>query len=172
MTATLLVQLRKGDEDAATLLETIYRPSILRLCVGYLGSPEEAEDAVQDVFAKVLATDTVPDAFRVWIYRIARNHCMNLLRDRHRRRDRDPLPESSRFGTLRTGFLTALVNAERQELVEQAFAQLTPGEQEALRLRYGEDLSRAEIAAVVDEPESTIKSRLFEGLKKLRERVE
>ena len=41
--------------------------------------------AVQEVFLKVLGASAVPDNFRAWIYRIARNHCLNLVRNRERR---------------------------------------------------------------------------------------
>ena len=48
---------------------------------------------------------------------------------------------------------------------------LSEAQREAIRLRYVEDLSRAEIAEVLDLPESVVKSRLFESLKKLREQA-
>ena len=53
--------------------------------------------------------------------------------------------------------------------MKQAFLLLTDEQREVLRLRYVENLSRGEIAEILDQPESLVKSRLFEGLKRLRE---
>ena len=67
-----------------------------------------------------------------------------------------------------SGFLSRLVRAEAHDRVAHAFATLAPAEQEALRLRYAEQLAREEIAEITGVPPSTVKSRLFEGLQKLR----
>ncbi len=56
--------------------------------------------------------------------------------------------------------------------VSELVARLTEEQREVLRLRYVEELPRAEIALVVDLPESVVKSRLFAGLKRLREYAE
>ena len=169
LTPSLVVRLRKGDAGAGALLDDLYRDALFRFCWGYLGRNEEAEDAVQDICFKVLAADNVPDNFRPWIYKIARNHCLNLLRGRARRKDRQQLPSASRVHAALTGHLTRLVNEEVRSRLTELVNALSESNREVLRLRYVEDLSRAEIAEVLDLPESVVKSRLFEGLKKLRE---
>ena len=68
-----------------------------------------------------------------------------------------------------TGNLTRLVSRELWSRIGHLLAALPASQREPLRLRYAEELSRAEIAYVLDIPESVVKSRLFEGLKKLRE---
>ena len=68
-----------------------------------------------------------------------------------------------------TGHLTRLINDERKAQLGDALRQLTDDQHEALRLRYVEELSRAEIAAVLDISEALVKSRLFEGMKRLRD---
>lgn len=174
LTPSLVVRLRAGDDGAGQLLDAAYRAAIRRLCLGYLGHAQEADDAVQDVFALVLQATTVPDRFRPWLYRIARNHCLNLRRDRRQRQDAAPLPLDSHAAPAapQVGFLSALVARERQDLVERAFELLSESEREILRLRYGEGLSRGEIADVIDLPESTVKSRLYEAVVRLRRRLE
>jgi RNA polymerase sigma-70 factor (ECF subfamily) len=142
---------------------------VLRFCWGCLGSREEAEDAVQEVFCKVLAAEQVPDRFRPWLYRIARNHCLNMLRDKARRKDDRVLPSDSRLDAATTGNLTRLVKRELRSRIAHLLAALPAAYREVLQLRYAEGLSRAEIAEVLELPESVVKSRLFEGLKKLRE---
>jgi RNA polymerase sigma-70 factor (ECF subfamily) len=142
---------------------------MIRFCWGYLQNLDDAEDAVQDIFVSALKAGEVPDNFRAWLYRIARNHCLNLLRSRGRRRDKGMLPSDSWLAGAQTGPLSRLVKAEDRSRIAHLVAALPGKLQEALRLRYAEGLSRAEIAEVVEVPESLVKSRLYEGMKKLRE---
>ena len=171
LTPTLVMHLRDGDLRAGALLDSLYRDALVRFCWGYLGRIEEAEDAVQDICFKTLSTDSVPDSFRPWLYKIARNHCLNVLRGRARRRDDRPLPAPSQVHEVLTGHLTRLVRDERQSRLSELVADLPEIQREALRLRYVEELSRQEIAEVLEVPESVVKSRLFEGIKRLREQA-
>jgi len=65
--------------------------------------------------------------------------------------------------------LTRLAKRELRSRTSHLVDALPVSQQEVLRLRYTEGLSRAEIAEVLEIPDSLVKSRLFEGLKKLRE---
>ncbi|MBU0719428.1 MAG: sigma-70 family RNA polymerase sigma factor [Planctomycetes bacterium] len=167
--ATLVAHLRTGNPAAAALLDRLFREAALRFCWGYLGSMEEAEDALQDIWCKVLAAPEVPDRFRPWLYRIARNHCLNVLRNEARRRDGHDLPAPSQIEAILTGHLTRMVKDEARQRVTEIVRDLPASQQEVLRLRYVEGLSRSEVAEVLDLAESVVKSRLFEGLRKLRE---
>jgi len=170
-TRTLIARLRTKDPQAAAELHRLYREALLRFCWGYLGRLEEAEDAVQDISCKVLGAKDIPDAFRPWVYRIARNHCLNLLRERAHRKDGAALPAASQIYEALTGQLTQMVKEEARSKLAALVQALDESYREVLRLRYVEDLSRTEIAEVLDLPESVVKSRIFEGLKKLREHV-
>jgi len=168
LTPSLVVRLRAGDATVGELLDELYRQPILRFCYGYLGCHQDAEDAMQEVFCKVLQTTSVPDDFRAWLYRIARNHCLNVMRSRERR-PAQVLPPESQLDAGWTGNLTRMVRAEQRSRIAHLIGSLPLAQREALRLRYAEGLSRSEIAYVVGVPESVVKSRLFEGLKMLRE---
>lgn len=169
LTSELVSLLRGSDPDAGVLLDTLFRERLVRFCWGYLGRMDEAEDAVQDICCRVLSTQGVPDLFRPWLYKIARNQCLTLLRLRTRRRQEGhALPPASQIHDLLTGQLTRLVQDEQRSRVDELVRNLTDEQQEVLRLRYVEDLSRGEIAEVLEIPESYVKSRLFEGLKELR----
>lgn len=169
LTPSVVAKLRAGDAEAGVLLDKLYRRAMMRFCWGYLGRVEEAEDAVQEVFCKVLKRTEVPDSFRAWMYKIARNHCLNVLRARARRYDAGVLPLDSRLDARLTGHLTRAVRQELRSRIVHLLGALPAAQREVLCLRYAEELSRPEIAYVVDAPESVVKSRLFEGLKKLRE---
>lgn len=171
LTPQLVRKLRQGDAHAAAELNRLYRDAMYRFCWGYLGSNDEAEDAVQDVCFKVLTAKDVPERFRPWLYRVARNHCLNLLRSRNRRQDAHRLPSASQLPQALTGQLTRLVRDEHRSHVVAMLDQLPEAQQEVLRLRYAESLSRTEIAEILDLSESVVKSRLFEGLTKLREQA-
>ncbi len=168
-TPSLIARLRAKDPDAAAELNRLYREPLLRFCWGYLGRVEEAEDAVQEISCKVLSAKDIPDAFRPWLYKIARNQCLNLLRHRARHYEGQALPGASQVYEALTGQLTQLVKKEARSNLAEMVQSLEESQREVLRLRYVEELSRQEIAEVLDIPESLVKSRIFEGLKKLRE---
>ncbi len=117
---------------------------------------------------KVLAADGVPERFRPWLYRIARNHCLNKLRSAGRRRDAAPLPTELDVAASLTGALSRLENAERAADLARLLDRLSDDERELLRLRYAEDLSRKDIAAVLEVSEQLVKTRLYEAVRKLR----
>ncbi len=103
-----------------------------------------------------------------WLRRAARNHCLNLLRSRRRRRDRKRLATGVDIIAPVAGPLTGLVREEERASVGALLARLREDEVELLRLRYVDELSRREIAELVELPESTVKSRLEDALRKLR----
>src|SRR6185436_18381096 len=150
--------MRPGDAD----FEGVHRPALVRFCEGYLGRRDEAEDAAQDVLAKALASrETIAD-LTTWLRHVARNHCLNVLRSRRRRRDGERLPSDPPFAASLRGPLTRLAGKEHQESLSLALASLTDDQREALWLRYGENLDRDEIAKILGIPDSIVKSRLHE----------
>ena len=137
-----------------------------RLAYSYLHSREETLDAVQTAVCRALEKqDSLKDAdaMRTWFYRILVNVCTDLLRQRKRvtlvkpeeldaGSYEDPLPED--------GSLARRVDALPPEIAA------------VIRLRFYEELSLQEISAVVNCPLSTVKTRLYTGLKKLRIQLE
>ncbi len=170
-TGDLVRRLRAGDETAAEALDRAHRPALVRFCAGYLGSVDEAEDAAQEVLAKLWRADAVPERFRAWVYTVARNHCLNLRRGRARRRDAEPLRSDVELFRTVSGAATRLVRREEAARIAALVASLGEAEREVVRMRYGEELSRDEIAEVLGVPTSVVKSRLYEAMKKLRARA-
>lgn len=169
LTPSLVMKVRAGDVTAGELLDRLYRQPLVRFCYGYLGCLEDAEDAVQEVFCRVLRATDIPDNFRAWLYRIARNHCLNVRRDRARRNEAGGLSPDSQLALHQTGELTRLARRELHSRLGHLLGVLSEAQREVLRLRYAEGLSRAEIAYVLEIPEPVVKSRLFEALSKLRQ---
>ena len=76
---------RRGDRAAFDRLAAAYRPEIVAYCFRFLGRREDAEDAAQEVFSHAwqhLSGFRMDSSFRTWIWEIARNRCLNLLRAR------------------------------------------------------------------------------------------
>ena len=165
---TLVQRLRQGDDDAGQKLQGLYRTTLVRFACRYLGDVHEAEDAVQDVFASILTSSAEPQDFRLWAYRIARNLCLNRLRSTSRRKDGLLLSTSFDVAAERTGALTGIVRAEDARELAATLDKLSEAQREVLVLRYFEGLGRDEIAAVLELPVSVVKSRLFEGINRLR----
>lgn len=168
ITPAVVRALREGSSEAAKLLDAGFREPLRAFAARYLRGRDDAEDAVQEVFLKVFASETIPDDFRAWIYRIARNTCSNRIRSRERRRDGVRLDTQFELGRDSIGPMTRLVKQEEAEALERRLRALSEGQQEVLYLRYSQALSREEIATVLDLPESVVKSRLYEAVKKLR----
>ena len=79
----LVALVRQGQLDAFDALVTRYHPRLLRFCRQILRSTEDAEDALQDVFAaafRAIVTDRREIHVRPWLYRIAKNRCLTKLR--------------------------------------------------------------------------------------------
>jgi RNA polymerase sigma-70 factor (ECF subfamily) len=168
LTPALLARLRDGDPGAGKLLCELYHPPLMRFCFRYLGSQDEAEDLVQEVFLRVLKNDALPLNIRAWIYKIARNRCLDVIRSKGRRPDDQDLPTASRIDADLTGCLTRLVRREQRAHLKRVLTELPETQREVLHLRYAEDLSRTEISEVLDVPEQVVKSRLYEGMVRLR----
>ena len=80
----LVALMREGHERAFELLFKRYQARLFAFCRRLLGSPEDAEDVLQEVFAAAHAAilaDSRPINARPWLYRIARNQCVNHLRE-------------------------------------------------------------------------------------------
>jgi RNA polymerase sigma factor (sigma-70 family) len=79
----LVVLVRCGHQDAFDTLAARYQRRLLSFCLQMLRSKEDAEDALQDVFASAysaILADEREIQVRPWLYRIARNRCLNQLR--------------------------------------------------------------------------------------------
>ena len=164
----LLDAARRGEEEAARRLDGLLRPALLRFAAGYLADEAAAEDVCQEVLMRLVADRGSLERPRAYVYRAARNLCLNSLRDRGLRAVAD-LPRDSELFLSRTGNLTRLVRAEERQRLAQALASLVMEQREVLELRYAEGLAREEIAEVLGVDLKLVKSRLYEGTKKLRE---
>ena len=83
--AALVARVRAGDAAAFEVLYERHLPAMLSFCLHMLVSPEEGEDAVQNVFLSAhrqLLSDAREIKLKPWLYAIARNRCLSMLRAR------------------------------------------------------------------------------------------
>jgi RNA polymerase sigma-70 factor (ECF subfamily) len=132
--------------------------------------PEEARDLAQTVFLKIyqhLDGYDPTQRFYSWMYRIAIHEALNHLRRHGRTEPMDREAASSRPDPERL-----VLDADVSRVVQEALMTLPANERAVVVLRHFAELSYQEIAEIVGVPEKTVKSRLFTGRQRLRERLE
>ena len=179
----LFAAYRDGDLEAFEELFRRHKGPVFRFVSRYVSDREAAAELTQDIFLKVIrsAGDFRGGAkFTTWLYRIARNACIDRLRRMNFRKTLS-LDKSSNRGDEEGRTLLDVLSdpngdVERQfvhgrvrEKIAQAVAQLPDEQREVFLLREVSGLSFAEIAEVVGCPENTAKSRMRYALERLRE---
>ncbi len=159
----------RGDRPA---FETLLRRSqgqVFGLCYRLLGERDAARDAAQEAFVRAwsaLSSFDPEQRFDIWVLRIARNHCYDLLRRRGIRptSDEEPLdaPDHS------PSALEQLEQAQQSRDLEGALSQLSSSDREVLSLYYVQKKKTREIAEVMGVAPGTIMARLFRAREKLR----
>lgn len=167
----------QGDEQAMTALYDHYSRGVYALALRIVRQPNVAEEMVQETFVRVWRAATSFDggaSFEGWLYRIARNLCLDQLRrQRARPETEEPMePDSEQDGPLDALADAADVAEEawerlRRDQVRQALNGLPSEQRAALELAYFEGLTHREIAERLGEPLGTVKTRLRLGLHKL-----
>jgi RNA polymerase sigma-70 factor (ECF subfamily) len=148
--AEAIARAQAGNAEAWGELYQEYAPAIFRFCRRALPTREDAEDATMEIFLKIrgkLGQYDPTRSFSAWLYKVAANHCWDLLRRRKGRQDKEtedvsalPLehPDPSQ--------LERLIEKRTSQEVRRALAQLAPRARMALVLRYYSDMSYDEIA--------------------------
>jgi RNA polymerase sigma factor (sigma-70 family) len=135
-----------------------------------LGDRVLAEDLLADTFERVLRSrrgfDHRKGSERTWLYTIA----LNCVRDHARRAaaESKALAHAEAQGAALVSVDSALDGIELKAMLHEALAALSDEEREVLALRFGADLSLADISTVVGEPRSRVETRIYRGLKKMR----
>ena len=168
----LIALTRRGNSSAFEALVQRYQPRLLAFCRHMLGSQEDAEDVLQEVFAAsynaLLADERAINA-RPWLYRIARNRCLNHLRRPQ------PAGQDSMDVFERDGGTTTADTVHRREEFRQIVSdvqELPETQRTALLLREIDALSYEQIAEAMDTTVPSVKSLLVRARVSLAEAAE
>jgi RNA polymerase sigma-70 factor (ECF subfamily) len=166
--ADVLARARGGDAEAWGEIYRQYGAQIFRFCRRTLPSKEDAEDATMEIFLKLREKLSQYDSsrpFSAWLYKVAANHCWDMLRRRRVRQDLETGEvESLPLEHPDPGQLELVVRESGNKVVRAALQKLPARSRLALVLRYYSDLSYDEIA------ESLGVRRAFVGVVLLRAR--
>jgi RNA polymerase sigma-70 factor, ECF subfamily len=165
----LMMQVRAGDVEQLSMLFERHHSRLFGFCLGILGNRESARDLVQEVFFRLLKyRDSFrPDApFAPWLYRLARNACIDQLRKSGREVASEPDYERPDP--------TPLVPEElerREELtkLQTALGRLPEDKRELLLLARSGTLSYEQIATLLGCSVGALKVRVHRSLQLLRE---
>jgi RNA polymerase sigma factor (sigma-70 family) len=158
--AELLARVRSGDDAAFEALYDAYHRRLLAFCQHMLGSREEAEDALQHTFLaayRALSAGYEVDELKPWLYTIARNRCLSVMRARHEEVELDehaPATEGLAAQVDRRADLRMLVRDVQR---------LPPDQRAALVLFEVGDHSHQEIAVVLGVRREKVKALVFQA---------
>jgi RNA polymerase sigma-70 factor (ECF subfamily) len=145
-----IARARAGNAEAWGELYQHYAGPMFRFCRRVLPTREDAEDATMDIFVKLrgkLEQYNPERPFQAWLYKVASNHCWDLLRRRHVRQDKETGDvENMPLEHPDPGQLEALVAAQSGERVRRALARLPVRARMVLVLRYYAEMSYDDIA--------------------------
>ena len=171
--AALIEKAQNGDRNAYGELVRHHHPGVVNVVYRMCGDTELAEDAAQDAFIQAwlhLPSFRPGTSLRNWIYRIAVNAALDVIR-------RAPRQSFADFDDLalpdpQVGPEAALLQKERTLAVQQAILALTEASRAVLVLREYGGLSYQEISAALDIPLGTVMSRLNYARTQLKQYLE
>lgn len=173
----LLERAARGDRDAVMSLYDRFAPVLMAVATRIAGGRAEAEDIVQEVFARAWREAATFDRARgsaiAWLVTLTRNRAIDAVRSRKRRtrhEDDQTREEPAVVPPASTPEL-AVVDAERAAAVRVALESLRPEQRQVLELAYFSGLSHSEIAERLAQPLGTVKTRIAQAVKRLRDEL-
>ena len=177
----LVRRVKRGDRSAFDLLFVRYQHKILSLVGRFFSDPEEIEDIAQEAFVKAfraLPSFRGESAFYTWLYRIAINTAKNHLAVKARRPagvdvDVEDAQLLDGAHALREGEgpEAALARDQLAAEIERGIADLPDDLRNALALREFDCLSYEQIAAIMECPVGTVRSRIFRARETIDRRI-
>ena len=175
MDRELLAKAKRGGADAFSALLSPLSGMVYRHCLQMLRQPADAEDAAQETMLK--AYRSLPGFFgqssmATWLFRIAHNTCLDILKKPGRTRESASLEALQETGADWAGREeapdAAYLRSAEAERLRLATQKLPPDQQLLLNLRYGEQMSYEELAHACGLREGTVKSKLNRAKEKLK----
>ena len=167
---------QRGDTLAFNRLVLKWEKKVFNIALRILQERDEAEEATQEIFLQAyrnIKRFRQASRFSTWLYRIALNHCITRIRQRppgvHLSLDEgdNAVYPHKQLHIPETQFERVL-RLEQHDRVNDALVHLTPEQRAVVELKFFQGMTFEDIAAVLEIPLSTIKSRLYTGLELLK----
>ena len=177
----LVARAAAGDDAAIAQLYDRYATVLYTVAYRIVGERADADEVVAEAFAQAWRDagrfESGRGSVAGWLTMIARSRALDLVRARSRREritgtaaaDRPDEPPA--MGARPGDPADSLDRSERRRQVLAAMGELSPPQRQAIELAFFEGLSQSEIAARLNEPLGTVKTRVRLGMQKLRDRL-
>lgn len=179
--SALIRAAQKGDERAFEELVRLYDQSVLRLAHNLLRSREDANDIYQETFLRVyrnLHNFRFDCSFHTWLYRIATNLCLDVLRKRKVRKEESPnrttsegelnLMDSVHEERVQGDPQRELMSRELDGRIREVLSSLTPRERTVFEMRHYHGMRLKAIGEALGASEEAAKNCLFRATQKMR----
>lgn len=174
---------RSGDSDAFRVLVERHSRNVFRLAFRMTGNEQDAEDVVQETFLRAyrqLAKYESRSSFATWLFRIASNYALDLIRSRKRHHEHREVSvkEDSELDIMQSIPATSptpdrlAFSDQVQTRITAALDELSPQERTAFILRHFEGLSIEQIGASLGTGTNATKHSIFRAVQKLRRSLE
>jgi RNA polymerase sigma-70 factor (ECF subfamily) len=166
--------MQQGDGRAFEDFLDLYGARVHRLVRRYIGNPSDAEDVTQEIFVDLyrsIGRFRGRSALYTWVYRVAVNHCLKSCQ--RARPESVPLEDVMKTNIHPSDRLSdphfAATRSELADQVTGALGQLSPLHRDVVILHELHGLTYQECAEVLDVPVGTVKSRLSNAFRRLRD---
>ena len=172
--ASDLIRCGRGDQAAFASLYDQLAPYVYGVILRVVRDPSQAEEVTQEVFVELWRIaprfDGQKGSVKAWASTVAHRRAVDRVRSEQSARDR--LDSDSQRRVAETDVVVETVEASfDQARVRHALAQLTPAQREAVELAYFGAHTYREVAALLNVAEGTIKSRIRDGMIRLRDEL-
>jgi RNA polymerase sigma-70 factor (ECF subfamily) len=171
----LMARVAQGDQQAFSELYDRTAPRVLGLIKRVLVDHAQSEEVAQEVFLEIWRTSTRFESQRgaamSWILTMAHRRAVDRVRSSQASHDRD---ERIGMRDIETGYDNVSETAEiriEHERVKKAMSQLSELQREAITLAYYGGFSHTEVAGILSIPIGTVKTRLRDGMIRLRDEL-
>ena len=162
-----------GESEAFSRLFQIHQPRLLYYVRRLLGSQADAEDLLQEVWITVvrkLSSLEEPTSFRSWLYRIAHNRSISVLRKKNLEIPLDETADEIAF--VDSGKDAEIFREQDIDAMHVGLQRLSAAHREVLTLQFLMGLSYEEIADAIGCNIGTVRSRIYYGKKALRAEID
>ncbi|RXZ81330.1 sigma-70 family RNA polymerase sigma factor [Paenibacillaceae bacterium] len=167
----LLKEIRQGIQSAMEVLVRRHYQTVFAFIYRQIGDYHLSYDLTQETFIKMVRNAQFvdqTDRFQHWLIKIALNTCRDYFKSKGYKTARSSQPWPERFDPGDESIIDLFERKTDSALVKEALLTLPEQQRESIVLRFYHDLKIKEIAALTSAPEPTVKSRIKQGMMKLK----